>query len=206
MRILATSDTHLQHNFIDLNAEPHDLLIHAGDGLEHHHEKYAISLFSWMGASKASYKIYVPGNHDSIFNESYHIAIRIAKDYGVTTLLDQQITVGTNKIKIFGSPWTPIFGGFHFMKKDMFLSRYWDAIPSDTDILITHGPPYEILDNNGRGVFCGSKTLLDRVNNLNIKYHIFGHIHESYGMQKINGKTFINASYIKSKKVQIFDY
>ena len=101
---------------------------------------------------------------------------------------------------------TPIFGGWPFMKKDDMLSKYWNNIPDSTDILITHGPPYGILDNNGRGTFCGSKSLLERVQILKPKYHIFGHIHESYGVQKINSTTFINASFIKSGKIHLFDY
>jgi len=58
-----------------------------------------------------------------------------------TYLEDSSVTI--EGYKIHGSPWTPEFCGWAFMlenEKDML--KKWKMIPDDTDILITHGPPY----------------------------------------------------------------
>ena len=62
------------------------------------------------------------------------------------------------------------------------LKAKWDAIPSDTDILITHGPPLGIFDKNINGFECGCGDLLQAVKErVRPRLHIFGHIHEGYG-------------------------
>lgn len=76
----------------------------------------------------------------------------------------------------------------------------WDLIPSDTEILVTHGPPKDILDMcvfpNGtdrEGVGC--EDLLSQIMRIpTIKLHVFGHIHEGKGHTYKYGKTFVNAS------------
>jgi Icc-related predicted phosphoesterase len=92
------------------------------------------------------------------------------------------------------------------MKNDDMLDSYWDMIPSDTDVLITHGPAYGIADEvlkvystNSANIdkHVGSKTLLHKIQTLNLKYHLFGHIHECYGEYNLKYKA-INAG--------IFDY
>lgn len=90
------------------------------------------------------------------------------------------------------------------------MKHVWDMIPSDTDILVTHGPPYGIGDSNGT-VNCGCKTLNETViERVKPSYHIFGHIHEGYGSWS-NGQTvFINASicnqgYRPTRKPILFD-
>jgi Icc-related predicted phosphoesterase len=67
-------------------------------------------------------------------------------------------------------------------------------IPADTQVLVTHGPPYGILDRSIHNHLCGSKSLLDSVIAVKPKLHIFGHIHEAYGVEERDGTTFFNAS------------
>lgn len=40
----------------------------------------------------------------------------------------------------------------------------------------------------------GCEDLLKAVNKLKLKFHLFGHIHEAYGKEKLNEVTFINGS------------
>lgn len=80
---------------------------------------------------------------------------------------------------------------------DRELAEKWALIPEDTDILITHSPPFGILDeamhtHNYQSV--GSKSLLARVHKIRPRIHCFGHIHEAYGQYKADGVHFINAS------------
>ena len=65
----------------------------------------------------------------------------------------------------------------------------------DTDIVLTHGPPYSIADWNCIGIYLGSKTLHREIlGRVKPKFHVFGHIHEAYGAWKHGLTVFINAS------------
>jgi Icc-related predicted phosphoesterase len=78
------------------------------------------------------------------------------------------------------------------------IKKYWDMIDKDTDVLITHGPPYGILDYTpltyNKDHHVGCEELLRKLNALKIKVHIFGHIHYSCGKVHRNETTFVNAS------------
>jgi len=58
-----------------------------------------------------------------------------------------------HKVRIFGTPWTKRFGySFKtFQKQEKEISHHWQKIPSDIDILISHSPPFGILDENCEG-------------------------------------------------------
>lgn len=77
-----------------------------------------------------------------------------------------------------------------------YLNEYfWDIIPSDTDILITHSPPKHILDESSAGFHAGCKNLTKKIQDLKkLKVHFFGHVHHSSGTEENNGINFINAS------------
>ena len=82
----------------------------------------------------------------------------------------------------------------------------------DTDVLITHGPPMGILDwvlPNHELVGC--EELLPAVYKIKPMLHLFGHIHEAYGIHEENGIKFVNASictvrYKPSNKPFVFDF
>jgi Icc-related predicted phosphoesterase len=85
------------------------------------------------------------------------------------------------------------------MKDRVKLDRYWNqAMPAYVDILVTHGPPKGILDKSYSREdvleMCGDKSLLNKVLEIQPAYHLFGHIHEGYGMREIDDVIFINAS------------
>ena len=103
-------------------------------------------------------------------------------------------------IKIYGSPHQPVFHDWAFNRGDDKRRRLWSLIPSDTDILLTHGPPYEIMDLCSSGARAGCRILRDEVlARIKPKYHVFGHIHGSNGVKKIDGVTFINAATCESR-------
>jgi len=74
------------------------------------------------------------------------------------------------------------------------IEKHWKLIPNDTDILITHGPPYGILDKTFQNSDVGCVNLLEKVEIVQPKYHIFGHIHEGFGTSKLNNTTYINTA------------
>jgi hypothetical protein len=90
-------------------------------------------------------------------------------------------------LKIWGSPWTLTFDGINpnctaFTGDEALLAEKFALIPDDIDILVTHGPPYGVLDKTDRGECVGSHSLLRRLGGfLSPRLHVFGHIHESYG-------------------------
>ena len=84
-------------------------------------------------------------------------------------------------------------------------------IPAGTDVLITHGPPLGHGDSTSRGESVGCADLRAAVREKRPKYHIFGHIHEGYGVTHNEHTTFINASsctlqYQPVQRPIVYDY
>ena len=126
----------------------------------------------------------------------------VKQDKNIKYLEDEALTIEFNdaKINLWGTPWTGIHGkpGKGFQVPRDTLVEKWDKIPVTTDILISHMPPYDILDRNGDnkgGIKAGCKdlqrTVLERVKP---RIHVFGHIHESHGTLVKDGILFINAA------------
>ena len=69
-------------------------------------------------------------------------------------------------------------------------------IPEDTNILVTHGPPLGICDQNSAKQHAGCPELLDTVKRVKPQVHMFGHIHEGYGTRTTEDTLFINAASI----------
>jgi Icc-related predicted phosphoesterase len=119
---------------------------------------------------------------------------------------------GTN---IYGSPWQPEFynWAFNLPKNGFGLAGKWEAIPDNTDILITHGPAFGTLDTvvGRRHDHLGCELLAERIEVVKPKIHICGHIHSGYGYYW-NGHThFFNASvldeqYEYTQKPMTFDW
>ena len=98
-------------------------------------------------------------------------------------------------IKVWGSPWQPEFCNWAFnLPRGYALARVWNQIPDDVQILITHTPPQGILDSQNEEGLTGCADLTARVEQLsNLKLHVFGHIHEGYGMRQLGHTLFVNA-------------
>ncbi|KAL3271831.1 hypothetical protein HHI36_022300 [Cryptolaemus montrouzieri] len=115
-------------------------------------------------------------------------------------------------IKLYGTPWQPEFGGWAFnIKRGAECLSKWNNIPDDTDILITHSPPLGHGDLVCSGVRAGCVELLLTVQQrVKPRYHIFGHIHEGYGVSSDGKIIFINAStcdinYVPKNLPVVFD-
>lgn len=193
MKIILISDTHGKR----VVPPDGDMIIHGGDvsNVGKNHE--IIYFLDWFSNLPHKYKICIAGNHDFGFQNKPMELKAILKDYpSVIYLQDSGIEI--EGIKIWGSPWTPVFFNWAFMYDREDGEAIWSKIPNDTNILITHGPPYGIMDlvnndlNNDRHVGC--HHLLKKLDDLkDLKLHVFGHIHDQRG-ELYNGKTFINAS------------
>jgi 3',5'-cyclic AMP phosphodiesterase CpdA len=199
VRVVMISDTHLQQGALEV--PPGDILIHAGDFTFKGREAEVREFGKWFRAQPHTHKCLISGNHDLSFESNNKQAVNWLYDGAVDDsfhyLQDASVVVevGDRKIKVYGSPWQPEFGNWAFnLPRGIKLKAKWAQVPSDTDILITHGPPENILDMCDHGESVGCKDLLDRVMALDLKIHCFGHIHEAYGQVVIANTTFVNAS------------
>lgn len=194
MRIVIISDTHERHDKITLPEG--DVLIHCGDstfqGVSHKVQDFA----NWMKAQDFKYKVCIAGNHELSFQAPHkHKVIKMIEDAGVTYLMDSSVEI--EGIHFYGAPWTPFFFNWAFnLPRGELLANKWKLIPEETNVLITHGPPYGILDDTIDNGSQGCEALANRVAQLpNLKLHCFGHLHRNGGqMKEIHGVKFVNAA------------
>lgn len=110
-----------------------------------------------------------------------------------TVLINEGIEI--QGLRIWGSPVTPLYGGAFGLSSAEDRRRLYAQIPEDTDILVTHGPPYGILDSTSdSGVHSGCRELLDVVVRLKPRLHVFGHVHGAYGIFQTDDTVFVNAA------------
>lgn len=191
LRVVAMSDTHLRHNF---EVPDGDILIHAGDGCGFGILPEIKSWVTWMASLPHRYKVAIAGNHDTAFEKQPKEARALMADAGITYLQDSAASV--EGLTIYGSPWQPAFCNWAFnLGRGGPLRGKWRKIPTGVDILVTHGPPAGILDRTAYNENVGCVDLRNEViNRIMPRYHIFGHIHYSYGVARFNGTTFMNAA------------
>jgi len=189
MRIISISDTHNKHKSLDI--PDGDVLIHSGD-ITNIGDAQGLAAFNAWGASLPhKWKICIAGNHDSLLEHNPGLGRILLSDW--IYLQDEEVMV--DGLKIYGSPWSVEFGTWSFMaQKGNPIKRIWDMIPDDTDILVTHGPAYGILDRSQGGIDCGCEELLKRTLQIKPMIAQCGHIHEAYGVLERDGIKFINAS------------
>ena len=206
MRITLISDTHTKHDELSydpLDLPGGDLLIHAGDIMNSGFKKQEIHEFcKWFEAQDYEHKIFIAGNHDIMFENHPLESNTIVNNYDVTYLQDDEDII--DGVKIYGTPWQPWFydWAFNLPKGGPGLYSKWEAIPKDTDILITHGPPQDHLDMSGppyNEPHLGCAMLRVKVDAQPPKIHVFGHIHGGYGYKFSNGTHFFNASILNER-------
>jgi len=192
-RIWLFSDSHGKHEELGV-PENIDIAICAGDmGTYKNPFECRADLdrsLLWYNELPIEHKLYIPGNHDTALEADLVYPI---KYLNIEVLIHQAIEI--EGIKIFGSPYTPAFYNWAYNSTEEELKKLWEDIPSDTDILVTHGPPKNILDRCQDGYRAGCQHLMDRINIVKPKIHVFGHIHEDGGKEEIYPDTiFYNAS------------
>lgn len=177
-----------------------DLLIVAGDLTSDHSQQAFDEFDQWLYNQEYRYKIVIAGNHDSMLvnpNDLFGDGI-IFSD--AEYLCDSGTTF--EGLKIWGSPWSLWFYGINpyckaFTGSESELKKRYDLIPDDIDILITHGPPYGLLDKTIEGAHVGSYSLRQTLDRIRPRIHIFGHIHECGGKRLDCIVTeYINASHV----------
>lgn len=202
MRICLISDTHQTHPDVDKFPDA-DLLLHCGDATKNGCAQEFIAFNKWLITLKQKFPhiIFTPGNHDLLFEDNEGFARSLVQSaevlIGETTMFQG--------LRIHGFPWVPKFYNWAFMQTSTSRKVSTSEIP-ECDVLMTHGPPYGIGDVAKNFSNTGCPWLLQRVEKLQPKLHVYGHIHECHGQTiEIGGTKFINAAQMDRHHRPLFE-
>jgi predicted phosphohydrolase len=195
MIITCVSDTHQKHDKLTLPGG--DLLIHSGDFTNIGEIWQSDRFLDWMASQKYTHKILVGGNHDfhtDPDSEKFDFGFgNKCSERNITYLCNSSAVIEDRLI--WGSPITPWFYDWAWNRqRGTDIAIVWDMIPVGCDIVITHGPPYCILDKTAGGKLVGCADLSKRLASLKPKIHAFGHIHEAAGVKYVDGTTYVNGA------------
>ena len=197
MKILFISDTHGQHRKLK-DLPDADVIIHGGDVSKMGRDYEVEDFMGWFSELKYRYKIFIAGNHDFFFEGETPKSIK--RFLNTNTFYLHNTSVEIEGLKIWGSPYTPTFFNWAFnLDRGTEIENVWKNIPLDTDILVTHGPPFGILDKTNSNLNVGCEELLLRVKKIKPKYHLFGHIHEAHGIFNTDKTIFLNGSLLNDR-------
>ncbi len=194
MRFVLLSDTHGLHDRMPPVPDG-DVVLHAGDLTSEGTLPQIASALQWFADLPHRHKVLIAGNHDFAFESEASIAQSLVPS-SVSYLQDSGVTL--DGVRVWGSPWQPEFFDWAFnLPRGAALARVWAQIPDDTQVLVTHGPPWGLHDYTvgPHSTHEGCRDLRQRVAALrDLRLHAFGHIHEGYGMSEQDGCQFVNAS------------
>ncbi|NDV65146.1 metallophosphoesterase [Bacteroides sp. 224] len=186
MQILHISDTHGSHKLLT-NLPKADIIIHSDDASFSGSDDEILDFLNWFCDLDYAHKIFVAGNHDDcLYGEQ------------IEGLPDNCHYLCCSGIEFEGLRFwgVPLFMG-DILKKGR-MEEIMKEIPNDTDVLISHNPPFGILDFDD-GMNYGCRILLEAVERVNPFYHFFGHIHAANGVETINKTTFVNSAIMNEK-------
>uniref|UniRef100_A0A7S3ARR8 Calcineurin-like phosphoesterase domain-containing protein n=1 Tax=Haptolina ericina TaxID=156174 RepID=A0A7S3ARR8_9EUKA len=210
IRFVCVSDTH-GRALRDVQMPEGDVLLHAGDFSMTGRPEEVSAFAAWLSSQPYRRKIVIAGNHDLTFDEASYAqtysrfghprqfdtsACRkmLEEAEGVEYLYDSSTSV--DGVTVYGSPWQPEFGSWAFnLERGEPCRQRWQQIPSEADVVVTHGPAL------GHGDLCSSRKragCLDLLHELQTRvrplFHVCGHIHEAYGVTTDGMTTYVNAS------------
>jgi hypothetical protein len=176
---------------------PHDLLLVAGDicPLVCHTPLFQASwlreeFVPWLGGYRSE-KVVVWGNHDLIGEQAPHL---VPKSLWSLLLQDAERTVCG--LRIWGSPWQLRFFDWAFNLDEEELAEKYLQIPIGIDVIVSHGPPYGFGDFTPSGERVGSPSLRERIQIVNPRLVVTGHIHGGRGLYEFGRTIVVNASYV----------
>lgn len=201
MLIAALSDLH-GHKHMNLPAiPPADVLLIPGDVFASYvvddpdlrHWQNAVwqrkwmkeRFLPWVESLPVSLVIATWGNHDFLGTRPYKRG-----GYGqVNPITHPKLVIQDSGhtfggLKFWGSPWARDCGPWAFMASEPALRKKYARIPDDTDVLLSHGPPFGFGDGiplkSHEPFFpgvqqVGSPALLERVREIKPKIVVFGH-------------------------------
>jgi Icc-related predicted phosphoesterase len=189
MKVVCISDTHELHR--ELAVPAGDLLLHAGDFTFFGKGTRAIKDFNaWLGELPHPHKVITCGNHEYAIDTNPDLRKLITN---ATILINESVIVGP--AKIWGSPLTQHHDTAFGRSNASDRIQVYNNIPLDTDIVITHGPPYGVLDADETYPGpSGDRELRAAIIRVKPILHVFGHAHSGYGVRQSKDTTFVNAA------------
>ena len=213
--VAAFSDTHNRHKQVVLPTC--DIAIFGGDLSSRGHKHELQHFLKYLKSqTQVTEKVFIAGNHDICFDPKFEKETEANKwlqetlDFyevnkpGSTIHYLENSSIELFGLKIWGSPYTPWFHGdrWGFNKHRGYLKDIWSRIPHDTDIVVTHGPPSYIMDYvHDTNEYVGCDELRYHIDRVKPKLHIFGHIHENWGIEEKANTTFCNATILNHQYI-----
>ena len=200
MRVVVISDTHNRHDKYKI--PPGDILIHCGDFSANFKVtmKRVHEFNKWLGTHPHPHKIIIGGNHETNLDDKSAEEIQSLLNSALY-LQDSGTTI--EGIEFYGAPWrisrgTVLYSADAFGLPEEEIPKKWSLIPDSTNVLITHVPPYGVLDKSTIG-HVGCPHLLSSLERVQPNVHLYGHVHGARGcVDLIEGKNHnraINAAY-----------
>lgn len=183
MNILHISDTHFMHRYLEIPDGVYDMIIHSGDCSNHRspylNEPEVRDFIEWYGSLDIKHKVFVAGNHDTSIEHRLVTPEQI-REKGIVYLENEGIEI--DGLTLWGTPCTPEFGkGWAWNRKRDKMYKVWEQIPEGTDIVISHGPPKNILDltydRDNQLDACGCSNMRKAMFRIKPRLCLFGHIH-----------------------------
>lgn len=195
-KVVLISDTHTFHR--EITMPPGDIVIHAGDYTHTGNVREYTPFLDWFSSLPYKHKVLINGNHER----------EVEKDpYLFKSAIPENITYLENSgckiegLRIWGSPYTPEFGNWGYSYRgEEEAKAIWSQIPDNTDILVTHGPAYRLLDYSTYKVSertdqnVGCKVLRKAIETIHPKLHVCGHIHGNRGTLRFGKTRMVNAA------------
>lgn len=218
MKVAVFSDTHTKHKQVEL--PECDIAIFAGDFTSVGHKHEVESFLNWYGKQyQCKQKVFIAGNHDKSFDKKFFNSFEdhdlfkenehLGKPGWLIDMLDrarlvfniqylENSYVMLEGLKIWGSPITPSFYRQYWAfnaDRNEEIQSYWNKIPKDANIIVTHGPVHGKLDYIPESSeYVGCVDLKAKIEEINPMMFICGHIHSGRGIYNTDKTLYVNAS------------
>jgi predicted phosphohydrolase len=198
VRVVVLSDTHNKHDKFEV--PDGDILLHCGDFTFHGTQREIRAFNEWLGTLPHRHKFVIAGNHELTLDGAFYEAnwsrfhkerdterpgSDLARQLITNAVYLEHETVSACGLRIYGCPTMPHLPrrmAFGVVRGSDEERAAYAQIPADLDILMTHAPPAGIRDTVILGFGVGSQLLRDAVRRSRPRFHVFGHIHESFGI------------------------
>jgi len=203
IKIVLFSDTHGKEQELTLPSDGIDIAIFAGDAgtykNPHQNIRSVLNFIDWYASvPNIKHKIWIAGNHCTSIEAGLVDAKTLSKEKELIYIEDETVII--EGLKIFGSPWTPLFYNWAFnAERGEDIKKHWELIEPETDIIISHGPVQGVLDRCMDGSTPGCSDLLEKVREIKPICFVSGHIHEAYGHELVDEIHYFNVSVLNHR-------